>query len=94
MSTQQMKDEVDRKWYSLRHDGEVEAKFRTEILHGLSEAEKACAKIHAEQPLTTKLTDIIAAHREVLGECCDFFLTVWHPSSSELLRADAACQMT
>jgi hypothetical protein len=81
-----MKNEIDSKWYSLRHNVKVKTKFRTKILHGLSETEKACVKIHTEQPLTTKLTDIITTYREVLGECCDFFFVIWHLSSSEPLR--------
>jgi serine/threonine protein kinase len=91
MTAQQMEDEVNSKWNSPRHDIEVEAKFCIEILHGLSEAEKTCEKIHEEQHSGTELTDeqsqaLIAAHRKVLDECCDFFFAIWYPSSPEPLR--------
>jgi casein kinase I homolog HRR25 len=90
MTTQEIEDEADSKQHSLCHDIKVEAKFCLEFLRGLSEAEEACEKLHKGQSPETKLTDeqsqaLIAAHREVLNECCDIFFAAWHPCSPESL---------
>jgi casein kinase I homolog HRR25 len=91
MTAQEMEDEVNSKWHSLRHDIEVEAKFCTEILYRLSDAERTCEKLREEQSSRTELTNeqsqaLISAHCKVLDECCDFFFATWHPSSSERLH--------
>ena len=90
-TTEQTENEANGKQHSLRHDIKVEAKFCPEILRGLSKAEKACEELHKGQSPRTKLTDgqsqaLIAAHREVLNECCDIFFAAWHPCSPESLR--------
>jgi serine/threonine protein kinase len=99
ITQQQIENEVNSKQHSLRHDIEVEAKFYLEILRDLFEAKKACEKLHEEQSSRMRLTDeqsqaLIAAHRKVLNEYCDFFFAAWHPCSTESLRRSVKVKET